>query len=426
MERRFSQDFGAVRIHTDPQAAASARAVRADAYTVGRHIVFGAQQYAPGTESGRRLLAHELTHVLQQNPAQPVLQRRIHEGHDHGGRYEIDDEACTFTYHQNWFFTFRTGQTAAEREAYMLAAKRQIEDVWSGKFPLIPDAAACACYPHGFVVNVIMHPFARARQGRGFTIIVTPNEERGFTNQPLRRIDLGTSHDRPVSTGVGGGQQRVAHEFGHTIGLTDEYHGWASLFRTEGSRDEPSIMHSGNEVRPRHYQHFADLVSLELGGSCTYRPNGERRPEYENPVNRFGGVPFPFLPSNIDFAIGLQFDRRLSNEAVLGLLYPTGGLLSIWNPASRSVLAGPTVGLRLNQIAHPLYVDVRTGILFDPERPSTVFDLRLPIAAELGIRGRGFQAGVNYTAISDLLGQGRWTHLVGVGLQIDLPFSRRR
>ena len=66
MEGRFGHDFGHVRIHLDAKAADSARSVAAQAYTVGSHIVFGAGRYAPGTDTGRRLLAHELTHVVQQ------------------------------------------------------------------------------------------------------------------------------------------------------------------------------------------------------------------------------------------------------------------------------------------------------------------------------------------------------------------------
>ena len=75
-ETRFDATFAGVRLHTDQTAAESARAVGARAYTVGSHIVFGAGQFAPETASGRHLLAHELTHVLQQADAtQPVLQR---------------------------------------------------------------------------------------------------------------------------------------------------------------------------------------------------------------------------------------------------------------------------------------------------------------------------------------------------------------
>jgi hypothetical protein len=62
--RKF--DFGGVRIHADARSAESARAMNALAYTVGRDVVFGAGQYEPQSESGRRLIAHELTHVLQQ------------------------------------------------------------------------------------------------------------------------------------------------------------------------------------------------------------------------------------------------------------------------------------------------------------------------------------------------------------------------
>ena len=69
-------DFSGVRIHTDARAAASAEAVNAQAYTVGRDIVFGAGQYAPGTDEGRRLLAHELTHTLQQQSA-PQIRRKL-------------------------------------------------------------------------------------------------------------------------------------------------------------------------------------------------------------------------------------------------------------------------------------------------------------------------------------------------------------
>ena len=60
-------DFGGVRLHTDGQAAASAAAIGAKAYTIGNHIVFGAGQYRPATAEGRELLAHELAHVVQQN-----------------------------------------------------------------------------------------------------------------------------------------------------------------------------------------------------------------------------------------------------------------------------------------------------------------------------------------------------------------------
>ena len=66
MESALGHDFGDVRVHTDAAAATSAKAVQAQAYTVGSHVVFGEGRYQPGSTEGRRTLAHELTHVVQQ------------------------------------------------------------------------------------------------------------------------------------------------------------------------------------------------------------------------------------------------------------------------------------------------------------------------------------------------------------------------
>jgi hypothetical protein len=97
-EARLGHDFGRVRVHTGAQAAQSARAVDALAYTVGRDVVFGAGQYAPGTPTGDRLLAHELSHVVQQGSTRAsgslpssgqgrrsVLQRQVGGGGTGGG-----------------------------------------------------------------------------------------------------------------------------------------------------------------------------------------------------------------------------------------------------------------------------------------------------------------------------------------------------
>ena len=65
-EPRFGHDFSQVRVHTGERAVRSAQAVQARAYTVGRDVVFGSREYSPGTPAGQLLLAHELTHVVQQ------------------------------------------------------------------------------------------------------------------------------------------------------------------------------------------------------------------------------------------------------------------------------------------------------------------------------------------------------------------------
>lgn len=85
-EPRFGNDFSDVRIHADAQADRLARTINAEAFTFGSHIAFRSERYAPRSESGRRLLAHELTHVVQQTGANPTtarqVQRTIGDGHD--------------------------------------------------------------------------------------------------------------------------------------------------------------------------------------------------------------------------------------------------------------------------------------------------------------------------------------------------------
>jgi hypothetical protein len=77
MEPRFSYDFSKVRIHTDAQSMESARGLGAKAYTLGSHVVFGRGRYSPSVLEGQRLIAHELTHVVQQAqvPSATIIQR---------------------------------------------------------------------------------------------------------------------------------------------------------------------------------------------------------------------------------------------------------------------------------------------------------------------------------------------------------------
>ena len=95
-EQRFRHDFSAVRVHSDSRAAESAKRLGALAYTVGSDIVFGPSRYSPETRAGRRLLAHELTHVIQQRHAPPkgiLLHSKLPIG-DPVDRFEVQAEAA--------------------------------------------------------------------------------------------------------------------------------------------------------------------------------------------------------------------------------------------------------------------------------------------------------------------------------------------
>ncbi|MEM1278698.1 MAG: DUF4157 domain-containing protein [Cyanobacteria bacterium P01_H01_bin.152] len=97
MGQQFGYDFSKVRVHTDSVAAQSARSLNANAYTIGRDIVFRTGQFTPHTPTGRRLLAHELTHVVQQSQGRyqsaiaNTIQRDIAPGISQANQVCYDD-----------------------------------------------------------------------------------------------------------------------------------------------------------------------------------------------------------------------------------------------------------------------------------------------------------------------------------------------
>jgi len=97
MEPRFGHDFSGVRVHADSEAAKSAMSVNALAYTAGRHIVFDVGQHAPETSRGRALMAHELTHVVQQSRVSaktpPILVAK-NDGHEQTAKGTAWRVAC--------------------------------------------------------------------------------------------------------------------------------------------------------------------------------------------------------------------------------------------------------------------------------------------------------------------------------------------
>jgi hypothetical protein len=98
VEARLGHDFGQVRIHTDAEAARSAHAIHAQAYTLGRHVVMGQGRYQPHAVSGMQLLIHELTHVIQQgNPAADTGPARAISHHHDPAEREADHIAGTLT-----------------------------------------------------------------------------------------------------------------------------------------------------------------------------------------------------------------------------------------------------------------------------------------------------------------------------------------
>jgi len=146
MEPRFGHDFSQVQVHTDARAAESAQAINALAYTVGPNVVFGAGQYAPGTTTGKRLLAHELTHVVQQTP-EPVAGTPASESSAMAEQDQTPlQRSVTLTNESKLWLQRRAGST--ESQLY-----RQEDETTSGSAPMSQEPNASyqpqepnACY----------------------------------------------------------------------------------------------------------------------------------------------------------------------------------------------------------------------------------------------------------------------------------------
>lgn len=124
--------------------------------------------------------------------------------------------------------------------------------------------------------------------------------------------------------------------------------------------------------------------------------------------------------ANADFILDLSFDKKVGDSDFLGLFTPRLGFRGLLNTAGGNIVAGPTFSLGLNRIAHPLYLDISTGVLFDPESPDRPASLNIPASATIGFRGSGFSAGINYTGLFDVLRNNGYTQMIGINLQFDL------
>jgi hypothetical protein len=157
-EPRFGHDFSQVRLHADDRAAESARAVKARAYTVGEHVVFGAQQLAPESTEGRRLMAHELTHVIQQGRADStVVPEEESEDGDCSvtGEGDLETAVSTVSKHDPVF----VGETDIARSA--------TPKLSSG---LMLQRADCPCCADGISISNITQIDTAAKMGHSFDV----------------------------------------------------------------------------------------------------------------------------------------------------------------------------------------------------------------------------------------------------------------
>lgn len=228
-EPRFGHDFGRVRIHNDERAVTSARAVNASAYTVGKEVVFGAAQFAPHTIEGRKTLAHELTHVVQQSHFGPdLVQRDV--------KVTVEPDAtCNLKQH-------RKIEPAAFKAADWLSHTIHAIDAFvSGAKTKPAVAAAAALSKHFHSTDAAVVAYVKVRletiqkdifSRENFTVNCPPASDRECgTKQGTRELVAVVPEGNPneinfcrpfFERGEEDGASTIIHEFGHAqLGLRE-------------------------------------------------------------------------------------------------------------------------------------------------------------------------------------------------------------
>lgn len=345
MEPRFGYDFSRVRVHTDAQAAMSAQAVQANAYTAGPNMVFGAGQYAPHSTQGQRLMVHELSHVVQQASG-PVAGAPVADGLSisqpsdpfeqsaHANAMEPDSANVNGRNAQagNGSRNLRplpaaqasaseahlqrdpadtanaiSGASAGIAGAGLLAGI--VGTVFSGQSAAAAgrqaDAAEAASVgaatSGGLVINHDVVPPGTAAGAAPAAAGAAAATERELPTIPLMRIGIGDAINdyavigvtlRASGNTITGGQTETIDSNGYAGGLTGN-----NLFMTlharptppVGGKDVTRIVYEGNNNPPRHgstnnIQRFNGVIRVDATGAVLGNPVLEAHVHGGDPV----------------------------------------------------------------------------------------------------------------------------------------------
>jgi hypothetical protein len=191
MEPRFGHDFSRVRVHTDARAAESARAVNALAYTVGKDIVFGKDRYSPGTCPGRRILAHELTHSLQQDSS---------SSYSSNGNLEVDPSLDAENEASNTAInTMLSSPPSSVTTGFALGLQRVTLSLQRGGEDRCSGSGA-KCAIDDECANPDRKNEDREENSRSWTLLVNIDIERSSWEEALRKQEFGHTYVKFVES----------------------------------------------------------------------------------------------------------------------------------------------------------------------------------------------------------------------------------
>jgi hypothetical protein len=287
MESRFGTDFSNVKIHTGNEAVQMSSELSAQAFTVGSDIYFNSGKYNPSSDSGKHLLAHELTHTVQQGGGNAMVQRRT---------WADNETQCTATQKIKVQLLFKDNGadtwTAARKTTFRNNFKSGIENTFnSNGYHIKPStgsyvpwyqfsAVTCPCFPQGFSprVEIDLVPEGEYNVSEDWEADVVANTAGTFVQSETNTSygDLDEADNTAVTkegAGTGVTQIPAVHEFGHFLGLDHPGKGLnegmsiggITITTRELSPGADEYSHVGNDNQGRSVDGTTDLMGAGMG-----------------------------------------------------------------------------------------------------------------------------------------------------------------